>query len=113
MGCYKQAGVGVAQAVEVNRREIVGFQKFGKPCCDRAGVYGLAVPFGKKQVIVYRLAVNLDFACPFCADLQAFPVLVSLVVLQKLDAVRPDAHAPPGAFCLWRVEYRTHAGDRL
>lgn len=49
MSCYKQAGVGVAQAVEVNRREIVGFQKFGKPCCDRAGVYGLAVPLVKSR----------------------------------------------------------------
>ena len=44
MGRDQQAGVGVAQAVEVNRREIMGGQKARKPTCNRVGVERLTVP---------------------------------------------------------------------
>lgn len=48
MGRYQQAGVGVAQAVEVNRREIMGGQKARKPACNRVGVERLAIPAGEQ-----------------------------------------------------------------
>ena len=38
MSRYQQAGVGVAQAVEVNRREVMGGQKARKPACNRIGL---------------------------------------------------------------------------
>ena len=40
MSRYQQAGVGVPQAVEVYRREIVSGQKARKPACNRIGSNG-------------------------------------------------------------------------
>ena len=52
MSRYQQAGVGVAQAVEVNRREIMGGQKARKPARNRIGVERLTVPAGDRKSVV-------------------------------------------------------------
>lgn len=51
MSRYQQAGVGVAQAVEVNRREIMGGQKARKPARNRIGVERLTVPAGEQHIL--------------------------------------------------------------
>ena len=81
MSRYQQAGVGVAQAVEVNRREIMGGQKARKPTRNCVGVERLTVPAGEQQVIVHRLAVlDLHPAHPLRADLEPFGLLVLAVL---------------------------------
>ena len=114
MSRYQQAGVGVAQAVEVNRREVMGGQKARKPACNRIGVERLTVPASEQQVIVHRLAVlDLHPAHPLGTDLEPFGLLVLAVLPQQLYALRAYLDAPPGAFRLGCREYRTAPGDVL
>lgn len=51
MGGYHQACVGVPQAVEVHRREIMRPQEVREPCCQSFQIKGCSVPAGKQQVI--------------------------------------------------------------
>lgn len=114
MGCNQQAGVGVAQAVEVYRRAVMGGQKAREPTCNRVGVERLTVPAGEQQVIVHRLAVlDLHPAHPLGADLEPFGLLVLAVLPQQLHTSRAYLDAPPGAFCLGCCEYRTAPSDVL
>lgn len=114
MGSYQQAGVGVPQAVEVNRREVMGGQKTRKPACDRIGVERLAVPAGEQQVIVYRLAIlDLDPAHPLRANLEPFGLLVLAVLPQQLHTFRAYFDALPGTLCLGSRKHRSTPGDVL
>lgn len=114
MSRYQQAGVGVAQAVEVNRREIMGGQKARKPARNRIGVERLTVPAGEQQIIVHSLAVlDLHPAHPLGADLEPFSLLVLAVLPQQLHTLRAYLDAPPGAFCLRCCEHRAAPGDVL
>ena len=114
MGRYQQAGVGVAQAVEVNRREIMGGQKARKPACNRIGVERLTVPASEQQVVVHCLAVlDLHPAHPLRADLEPFGLLVLAVLPQQLHTLRAYLDAPPGAFCLGSREHRAAPGNVL
>ena len=114
MSRYQQAGVGVAQAVEVNRREIMGGQKARKPACNRVGVERLTVPAGEQQVIVHRLAVlDLHPAHPLGTNFEPFSLLVLAVLPQQLHTLRAYLDAPPGAFCLGSREHRAAPGDVL
>ncbi len=113
MGGYQQAGVGVTQAVEVYRREVMSSQKPPEPCCHIVWIHRCAVPLGEKQVVFYALSLDLHPAHPLGADFEPFCLLVLAVFLQELHAVRPDFHTPPGALCLWGIEHRTFARDVL
>lgn len=114
MGRYQQAGIGVPQAVEVNRREVVSGQKARKPRCNRVGVERLAVPAGEQQVIVHRFSVlNFDPAHPLGANLEPFGLLVLAVLPQQGHAVRSYLDAPPGTLGLGGREHRAAPGDIL
>ena len=113
MGRDQQAGVGVAQAVEVNRREVMSSQEPPEPCCHVVRVHWCAVPLGEKQVVFYALPLDLHPAHPLGANFEPFCLLVLAVFLQELHTVRPDFHTPTRALCFGRVEHRTFARNVL
>lgn len=77
MGGYHQACIGVAQAVNRDRREIMLPHELGKPCCHLVQVQRRTIPPGEKQVIWHGLAVlYLHSACPCRAYLHALAALV-------------------------------------
>ena len=57
VGGYHQAGVGVAQAVNRDRREIVRPQETRKLRCYFVQVKRCAIPASKQQVVLYCFAV--------------------------------------------------------
>lgn len=91
MGGYHQAGVGVAQAVDCNRWQIVLYHEFREPCRYFVQIQRRTIPPGEKQVIRHSPPVlYLHYTSPDRARFQAQAALIELVFLQHIKAVRTD-----------------------
>ena len=91
MGSDQQRSVGMSQAVESYRRQVVLAQEAREPACQARRVDGPAIPFGKQQIIVHRLAHDLHCAPPFGADAQPFTKLPLLIIFQQPDPAAANA----------------------
>ena len=74
-------------------------QEAREPACQARRVDGPAIPFGKQQIIVHRLAHDLHCAPPFGADAQPLTKLPLLIIFQELHRVFIQLDDAAALFC--------------